>query len=63
MNARHAQKIIITPTVITPVTPKQKIRNISLYPTKAVVIMVITSYILMPYGIGEIQLKPVKCVL
>ena len=51
---------MITPTVMPPVTPKQKITNISINPTKYVVITVLMRYLLMPYGIGEICLKMVK---
>ena len=54
---------MITPTVMTPVTPKQKSINISLYHTQAVVILVLVSYLLMPYGIGAIKFNPTKYVL
>ena len=37
--------------------PKNKIRNIRLYLTRDVVIAVLTSYLLMPYGIGAIYPK------
>ena len=51
---------MINPTVMPTVTPKQKRRNISLHTTQDVVISVLMSYLLMPYGIGEIQEKPAK---
>ena len=41
ISAKRARKIMITPTVIPPVTSKPKSRNISLKPTKAVVIRVL----------------------
>ena len=43
INAKRAQKIMITPTVMPPVTPKQKSINISLEPTEAVVSVVLAS--------------------
>ena len=43
-----------------PMTPKQKSRNISLWPTKIVVITVLMSYLPIPYGIGTIESKPIK---
>ena len=57
INVKRARKIIITPAVMPPLTPKQKSRNISLYPTQSVVIAVLMSYLLMPYGIGAIWLN------
>ena len=53
MNAKRARKIIITPTVMPHVTPKQKSRNIILHPIYAVAIAVIMSYLLVPYGNWE----------
>ena len=47
MNAKRARKIIITPTVMPHVTPKQKSRNIILHPTQSVVIAVLTSQLPM----------------
>ena len=45
---------MITPTVMPPVTPKQKSRNISLHPKKDVIITVLMNYLLVPYGIRAI---------
>ena len=45
---------MITPTVMPPVTPKQKIINIFLYTTKSVIIVVLMNYLPIPYGIRTI---------
>ena len=48
---------MITTTAMTPMTTKQKSKNISLYTTKTVVIAVLMRYLPMPFGRGAINSK------